>query len=263
MQKWISLALLPAFSLTACVSVEKTAAVHKSRLVAVQGIVGSIKCAFAQALAKERSDQSGFQRLEGRVVSLDLGLKIVDTTATGGSAGAKAAGPFVFAVGGGTGSILPSLSGGITRTNTIATTIKVRLGLRGTDHAVCKKLQQLQTIDYGFSLWLAGVIEGLDEYAGYRPAGLVDSITYEGSFQVVQKIDGGAKFDIVFVGGDLQASSERNDLQTIKFTIQSPSKDVPFPEKAYTSSEGDGGALTRNPSHGVGQAVRRELITPP
>lgn len=221
-----------ALMLSGCVTSEKTAATYNSdNLVAVSDITGAIKCAFATALNEEVD--SGYSRLEGRVVKLELSLKIVDESVVGASAKAKAAEPFVFAASGGVGSILPHFGGSVNRTNTIETIIRSRIGLRQTDSEICKAYRSESRIHYGFDEWLATLVTGLNRYGRFAPAGIVDSVTYDGSFQVVRKRSGGVDFDIVFVAGDVSGNHDRSDVQHINMVIQAETDQVPFPREAY------------------------------
>ena len=245
-------------ALSGCVSAQDSVARYNAEnLVPVRDIIGSIKCAYATALAREialnRQGEDVFRRLEGRVVQMELTLKLVDGSAAGGNA---SFGPFVSASTGGGASILPKFGASVSRTHTIDTTIKSRLGLYHVGDDVCGAVSATGRLDEGFSTWLATLIDGLDAYAGYSPAGIVDSVTYDGQFQVVRKANAGADFTIAFVSAGANASSERSDIQHIKMTIQAPDKKVPFPKEAYKVSTVNGErTVNSNSGEGLGPGV--------
>ena len=239
------------FALSGCVSAERSAAKFNSNQgVTIGDITGAIKCAFAEALKREQVNDKRLQRLHGRVAAIELTLKVVDTSDVNGKVGAQAAGPFLVTTSAGQGSILPSFGGGKVITNTLQTVVRYRLGLKYGDDTVCAA--QKPTVDYGFSQWLATLIQGLDTYALYEPEGIVDSADYYGNFQIVRKVNGGVKFDIVFVGGDVNASQSNDATQQIKMTIQPPSKLVPFP---YPGGPGIGRQIVVAPGAGIGRLL--------
>ncbi|SCB46930.1 hypothetical protein GA0061103_0040 [Rhizobium multihospitium] len=241
-----------ALMLSGCVSAERSAAsFNENQGVTIADVAGSIKCAFSEALRREQGKDKRLQRLNGRVAAIELTLKVIDTSAYGGSVEAKAAGPFLVTTSTGVGSITPSIGGSRTLTNTIQTVVKYRLGLEyATEDHLCEAIAKNQKIDYGFSTWLSTLIEGLDSYALYKPAGIVDSAEYDGNFQIVRKTNGGVKFDIVFVGGDVTASADNDYTQHIKMTIQPASNAVPFP---HPGDPGVGPKIII-PSRGLGPA---------
>ncbi|KQM32516.1 hypothetical protein ASF03_13740 [Rhizobium sp. Leaf68] len=229
MRKVVIAATAAGISLSGCVSAERSAANINDQGVTIADVGGAIKCAYAEALEREEKKDQRLRRLDGRVAVVELTLKVIDTSSFTGNANAQAAGPFLVTTNTGPGSILPRFGGSKTLTNTIQTVIKYRLGLEYGDYSVCKVFKRNQKLDYGFSNWLATLIEGLDTYALYEPTGSVDSAEYDGNFQIVRKVSGGVKFDIVFVGGDVGASQDNDYTQHIKMTIQPPTDKVLFP----------------------------------
>lgn len=231
-----TLALLP---LQACVSGDVTsAALAENQLVRAPQIIGALKCAFAIALEKE-AKEGGRKRLDGKVAAVTLTLQIVDTT--GASAGAKAVGPAVLVFGAG-GAVTPFLNGGVKRTNTVQTTIDFRLRLAHEPEyrSACEDTPNDTRRNWGFEQWLASVISGLEPNAVYWPAGELDSVKYDASFGIQRKADGGAEFNVVFVSGNVGGSFDRNDTQSISFTITEPSDKVQVP----TATPGDSGSRT-------------------
>jgi hypothetical protein len=246
-------------ALSGCVSAQDSAGRYNAdNLVAVKDVIGSIKCGYASALDREialaQQGQRVFRRLEGRVVQMELTLKLVDGSAAGADA---KLGPFVSAATGAGVSILPKFGASVSRTHTIDTTIKSRLGLQHLEDDVCAAVSATGKLDESFSIWLATLIDGLDAYAGYSPAGIVDSVTYDGQFQVVRKANTGAEFTIAFVSASANASSERSDIQHIKMTVRAPSKEVPFPKEAYRMSATTGKTeVNDDPGAGMGVGIQ-------
>lgn len=194
-------------------------------------IFAALKCAFAQALIEEdrkvRKDGFEYSRLKGRVAVGTLTLKIIHTA--NANVGAKAvatpgsiAGPFVFALGAGTASVIPSVSRTVKKTDTITTTIPFRFLLEAQNDDVCKTLSQSQRAKIGLSDWLANLILGLNTNVGYEPRGMVDKIVFSQDFGVVETTQGGVDFNFVFLSASAGKSSERNDVQTLEFTIAPP-----------------------------------------
>ncbi len=201
-----------------------------SELVRVSAILGALKCAFATALVKENqngnvpslAEQIAYGTLTLNVVykrSADFGIK----------GKAVEGGPFVFSYLGQTGSILPSFSASSEETNTIKTEINFRYYLSATDSDVCGNVDAKTQARYGFTEWLASIMSGLDKNAYEYPLGLTDSVVYDGQFGVLNKSKTGIDFDVVFLSGNVAGASERNDVQSIKFTIASPTAEQPKP----------------------------------
>jgi hypothetical protein len=199
---------------------------RESDVVAVPAIIGSLKCAFAEALKKE-SGEGQIERLKGRVAAGTLTLKVVDDTKISASIKGKAAsnGPFVFSYMGGTGSILPSLGGSVQRTDTVKTTISFRYLMDAKDTSACNLIPQATRAKYGFSNWLAKTISGLDFNAKTEPVGQIDKLEYSADFAVISAGNGGLDFDVVFLGGSAGVDSTRNDLQSLAFSIAPPDKE--------------------------------------
>ena len=219
----IMLVVLPA-----CATRQQSQELHVKQLIAVSDIVGSIKCAFALALDAERPE-GAIKRLNGRVVDLQFIFQYVNTSNTKLDASAQKSGPFVFALSGGIGSVLPFFSGSDERSNTIITTVKARLGLEDYETNICEKVSSGVRQSYGFEHWLSTVIGGLDRNALEAPFGAVDSIVYDGSFGIVRKVGTGADFDVVFFKGRFGSELTRNDVQQIKMTVVPPRKDLALP----------------------------------
>ncbi len=201
-----------------------------SELVHVSDILGALKCAFATALVKE--NQSGnIPSLAEQVAYGTLTLNVVyKRSAEFGIKGkAVEGGPFVFSYLGGTGSILPSFSASSEETNTIKTDINFRYYLSATDSEVCGNVDAKTQARYGFTEWLASIISGLDKNAYQYPLGSTDSVVYDAQFGVLKKGKAGVDFDVVFLSGNLGRASERNDVQSIKFTIATPTTEQPAP----------------------------------
>lgn len=219
---------LGALTLSACAS---PGARMDASLVQVPAIVGAMKCAFATALMEEKK-KGKIKRLEGTVAAGTLTLNVVYKNTKDFSLQAKAVpgGPFVFSYAGGVGSILPSFSHGTIATNTIKTEIDFRYYMWATDAAVCQGVRSDTRAKYGFTEWLASVISGLDANSYTYPLGQADALRYEAQFGVVSKDKLGLDFDVVFLSGAVGAETERNDVQTIKFTIAPAGKDNPPPD---------------------------------
>ena len=237
------------FCVASCSSIREAA---ETDLVSEDAIIGAWKCALAQALIKE-SKPGAVQRLKGRVPKLSLSLKIGDTTNVNASLAAKAAGdgPFVFTLGSGTGSILPSLSAGIQKTNTIQTDIDLRFLLKADNIDVCTHQPKGSEATYRFSSWLANVITGLDKNTGYEPHGVADKIHQLQNFGVTKTGKAGLDIDIVFLDASASADKTRNDVQTIEMTIAAPSKDFPAPD----IGNGLGPTLVPKPPTSLGGAA--------
>lgn len=218
-------AVLLSMPLAACASAPQ---MHNAQLVKVELVIAALKCAFAQALVKERAGES-YDRLWGRVASGTITLNVVDDSKYGAGIEAKPAGPFVFALGSAPGSILPHLKGTVQRTNTIRTAVDFRLGLKADSAAVCETIPDRDRQAFAFEEWLSRLVSGFDQNAGYEPYGQIDKIEYEANFAVVASSEAGAKFDVVLVGGNLSLVNERKDIQHIKFTVQGVKKDNPYP----------------------------------
>lgn len=220
-----------AFSLSACAS--RTP--NELSLVEVPLIIGALKCAFATALLKE-NEPGNIKRLEGSVAAGTLSLKLVYTNSQDFSIKGKATagGPFVFTYAGATGSILPNFSSSVVRTNTITTDIDFRYYMYATNDDVCDNVGADTQARYGFSKWLADVIAGVDANANTYPLGQLDQVKYSQEFGVVRTTKGGVDFDVVFLSGSASASSTRNDVQSLKFTIAPVSKENPLPEDVWS-----------------------------
>jgi hypothetical protein len=201
---------------------------HTDQLVAVPVVIGALKCAFAEALVRE-TETGQIQRLRGRVASGVLTLKIVDENKVGAGVEGQSAGPFILSFQGATGSILPSLSGSVTRTDTISTDIYFRYLLDGHDTRACDIIPKEQRDEYGFSRWLAKLVTGLDVHARVSPPGQVDKISYSSDFAVVRSGQSDVDFNIVFLSASASAAWTRNDVQSLKFTIAPKSKENPPP----------------------------------
>ncbi|MBL8583943.1 MAG: hypothetical protein JNL61_17180 [Rhizobiaceae bacterium] len=213
-------------------------AVSAKHLVQVPAIIGSLKCAFAQALEKEAAKRAR-PRLTGKVADVTLNLQVVDTQE---GAGEAKLGPSVLTLGAG-GSITPFINGSVTQTNTVETVIKFRLRLLHEPQypSACANATKEARSEYGFERWLTTVVEGLEPNATFAPAGQLDSLQFKGSFGVLKKGSGGAQFDVVFVSGKVSGSAGRNDVQSIDFTILAPTAKVPLPT---TSPDDPNGANT-------------------
>ncbi|RNJ43607.1 hypothetical protein B5V01_18070 [Mesorhizobium erdmanii] len=98
------------------------------------------------------------------------------------------------------------------------------------DTHVCDHIDTKTRAVYGFSTWLAGIIEGLDKNADADPQGQPDDIKYSSDFAVVKDNKLGVDFNVVFLSGSASAENNRNDVQSIKFTIAPQSKDNPPPD---------------------------------
>lgn len=233
-------ALLLSAAVTSCGGMGPA---RESDVVAVPAIIGSLKCAFAEALRKEAGNGQ-IERLRGRVAAGTLTLKVVDDTKISGSIKGKAAsnGPFVFSYMGGTGSILPSLGGSVQRTDTVKTTISFRYLLDAKNTAACDLIPEATRAKYGFSNWLAKTISGLDFNVKVEPVGQIDKLEYSADFAVISAGNGGLDFDVVFLSGSVGADATRNDVQSLSFTI------APIDKKTNPAPSG-GGAAT-----GVGPA---------
>jgi len=221
MKKFLVFALSTALS-----SCGGMAPPRESDVVAVPAIIGSLKCAFAEALRRE-AVEGQLERLKGRVAAGTLTLKVVDDTKISASIKGKAAsnGPFVFSYMGGTGSILPSLGGSVQRTDTVKTTISFRYLLDAKDTSACNLIPEATRAKYGFSNWLAKTIAGLDFNARTEPVGQIDKLEYSADFAVINAGNGGLDFDVIFLGGSVGVDSTRNDLQSLSFTIAPPDKE--------------------------------------
>ncbi|MBX3520794.1 MAG: hypothetical protein KF835_12350 [Xanthobacteraceae bacterium] len=222
--------LLNLVAASGCVLTAACAHLHirDSNLVSVSTIIGSLKCAFAEALLLE-SKKGHVERLHGRVASGTLTLKIVDEDKVGASVKAKAVatGPFVFSFAGGTASIIPSFSTSNTRTDTIETKISFRYLLSAQNDDACDLIPEAVRAKYGFSSWLASTIAGLDFNVGVQPRGQIDQLEYTGIFGVVATDSFGLDFDVVFLSGSISDTTTRNDVQTINFKIAPISKANP------------------------------------
>ena len=201
-----------------------------SELVQVSQILGALKCAFATALMKE-NETGNIPSLAGQVAYGTLSLNVVyKRSADFGIKGkAVAGGPFVFSYLGQTGSILPSFSHSSQETNTIKTDINFRYYLAASDNDACGNVDARTQARYGFTEWLASIVSGLDKNAYEYPLGLTDSVIYDAQFGVVKTDKLGVDFDIVFLSGNAGQTTERNDVQSIKFTIAGPTAEQPVP----------------------------------
>ncbi len=198
------------------------------QLVQVPIIFGSLKCAFAQALVKER-EPGAIRRLAGTVAAGSLTLKLVQTDSSGLNLKGKASGPFVFAFAGAGASLVPSFSTSVTRTDTITTTIDFRFLMNAENSRVCDQIEGSKRARYGFSEWLSKVIEGSNANVPYDPPGQIDQLKYSSEFAVTNTDQEGLDFDVVFLSAGITASQSRNDVQSITFTIAPPSEDNPLP----------------------------------
>ncbi len=230
-----------AFGLSACATPVTR---MDSSLVQVPAILGALKCAFATALMKEkRSGQ--IKRLEGTVAAGTLTLKVVHKNTKDFSLAAKpvTGGPFVFSFAGGVGNFLPSFSRSVVATNTIKTEINFRYYMWAADADVCGNVGADTRARYGFTEWLSTVVEGLDANSYTYPMGQADALTYDAEFGVVAKDKLGLDFDVVFLSGSAGLESERNDVQSLKFTIAPVTPDNPLPD-IWSKNNGQAG---RNP----------------
>lgn len=217
-------------------------------LVSVSSIIGSMKCAFAEALIKEAAGESR-DRLKGRVVAGTLTLNVVSGRTSSVSAGAKAGsealpGPFVFNYRGAQGSILPSFSRSVERSNTAKTEIKFRYLLQAKNTDACGGVPKEMRDGYGFSKWISETVSGLDIASEHEPRGVVEEIKYTAEFGVKKTGSHKAQFDIIFLSAGGEATQTRNDVQSLTFTIA--------PENAKTNPRpgddpnGTVGRLTKN-----------------
>jgi len=201
-----------------------------NELVRVSAILGALKCAFATALVKE--NRSGnVPSLAEQIAYGTLTLNMVYKRSADFGIKGKAVenGPFVFSYLGQTGSVLPSFSDSSEETNTIKTEINFRYYLAATDSDVCTDVDAKTQARYGFTEWLASVMSGLDKNAYQYPLGTADSVVYDAQFGVLKKDAAGVDFDVVFLSGDAGGDNERNDVQSIKFTIASPTNEQRAP----------------------------------
>ncbi|MBR0672902.1 hypothetical protein [Neoroseomonas soli] len=202
---------------------------HADQLARVPIIIAALKCAFATALMEERN--SPIARINGAVASGTLSLKIVhgDGESIGARAVASAGGPFVFPYAGSTGSILPSFSSGVQRTDTIQTSLDFRFLMVADDARVCDQLDESQRARLGLSEWLASVIRQANVNVGYDPPGQLDRIRFNQDFAVSNVTKGGLDFNFVFLNLTSSVSRERNDIQNLTFTIGEETRDNPAP----------------------------------
>lgn len=198
------------------------------QLVAVSEITGAVKCALALALEAERD--SGYPRLAGNMAVIKYKFQVVDTTKQEVSVGARAVEPFVFAFGAGTGSVLPDFLARVEETNTVITTINSRVGLAYESTRICRSVPERVRSGLSFERWLAGVISQLDVHAGASPYGIVDNVEFEAKFGVARTGGTGAGFEFVMLGGKVDATATRNDVQELKITIQAPTATASYPE---------------------------------
>jgi len=216
-----------AASLTACGHAPTR---MDSELVRVSSILGALKCAFATALVKE-NESGNVPSLAEQIAYGTLTLNVVYKRSADFGIKGKAVegGPFVFSYLGQAGSILPRFSASSEETNTIKTEINFRYYLSATDNEVCGNVDAKTQARYGFTEWLASIMSGLDKNAYQYPLGVADSVVYDAQFGVLKKNQTGVDFDVVFLAGNVDAASERNDIQSIKFTIASPSDEQRAP----------------------------------
>lgn len=205
-------------------------AIAPAELAKVEVIFAALKCAFASALVEER--RVGIRRLEGAVAAGTLTLKLVHTSGTDvvGKAAAASAGPFIFAFLGNTGSITPYISREVNKTDTIKTEVPFRFLMRAKNEDVCSTLSAPQRAKIGLSDWLAKLISGMNVNIDFDPPGQVDSITFSQDFAVTEVAKGGIDFNFVFLSATMGASSVRNDVQNLTFTIAPVSAENPDPE---------------------------------
>jgi hypothetical protein len=200
----------------------------ETQLVAVSEITKSIKCSLSRALEHEFSS-GGISRLTNRIAVITYTFQLVDTTKIEGNIGATKAGPFVFAFAGGTGSVLPKLSGSVDRTNTVTTTIDSTIPLVYRDLSACIDTAGPDGRGRGFDLWLARVVEQLDASSAYPPVGVVTSLHFVAQYGVMKKGGAGVDVDLVFLSGSADGETSRNDVQTLDIRIRAKKADDVLP----------------------------------
>lgn len=225
MQKWLSLSITTLF-LSGC---SHAPTEMSSSLVAVPDIIGAMKCAFATAIVDEK-DEKIFKYLEGNVVSGTLDLQVLYTKSnTISMDGELSTGPFVLPYATGMTNLSASFSRIGSETNTIKTQIKFRYYLWADNNDVCKRQNPHTVEKYGFSNWLGEVIAGMSKNSYEYPLGQTEAMTYETNFAVKKNYTYGGGIDIVLIKASAAQSTQREDIQGLKFTIQPISKDNPAP----------------------------------
>lgn len=183
-------------------------------------VINTVKCELAEILNDAKYKRQvrvlfGAPRNDKESTKLTLGLKIVQSSATG--AGASISNILAFG-----GTLSPSFSLTLTTANTVETQfVSVFPNPAATSTDICRTRERMSN-GIGLKAFILGIVDQVTLAEAGQPYIRSESIKYTATFGVTREAKAGADFTFVPVKLTASQLEKREDVQTITFEAPLP-----------------------------------------